>query len=191
MSSGPASVGANCVSVGPMMTGQGPASYPSVGGGSGVKMPSSPFPDLSSPRMTNSSLGLSDLGGGSGPNFPATPSDNMPLNPVGTPGGGPGGMGPSPGAGGPPGGPSGTGAPPGKMTPFDPISSMAQMSQQLTSQVSTFFYLTRIQYFLKNCFHFQFYFVIIFCSSRVILQTISQDCYLLALIWITPIAVLV
>ena len=123
MSGGPASAGTpgfNQNSAGSMMTGQGPASFPSnsmSGAGPNMKMPSSPFPDLSSPRMTNSSMGLSDMGGGC--NFPGTPSDNMPLNPVGTPNA----MGPSPVSG------------PGKTTPFDPITSMAQMSQQLTSQV--------------------------------------------------------
>ena len=62
MPGGPASVGApgfNQNSGGPMMTGQGPASYPTGPGGPGMKMPSSPFPDLSSPRMGG---GMGDMG---------------------------------------------------------------------------------------------------------------------------------
>ena len=122
MPGGPASVGApgfNQNSGGPMMTGQGPASYPTGPGGPGMKMPSSPFPDLSSPRMGG---GMGDMGNSSG-NYPGAPSD-MPLNPGGTPNNN---MGPSPISSGPAN---------NKMpTPFDPISSMAQMSQQLTSQV--------------------------------------------------------
>lgn len=108
-----------------MMTGQGPASYPTGPGGPGMKMPSSPFPDLSSPRMGGGGGGG---GGGMGDmnssgNYPGAPSD-IPLNPGGTPNNA---MGPSPISSGPPN---------NKMsTPFDPISSMAQMSQQLTSQV--------------------------------------------------------
>ena len=102
--SGPSSVGAPGgfnPNQGSMMTSQGPASYPS---GPGMKMPSSPFPDLSSPRMVGG-----DMSGGGG--YPGGPSDMVP-------GGVPSGMVPT--GGGP--------------KPFDPISSMAQMSQQLTSQ---------------------------------------------------------
>jgi hypothetical protein len=86
-----------------------------------MKMPSSPFPDLSSPRMGGGGAGMGDMN--SGGNYPGVPSD-MPLNPGGTPNNA---MGPSPISSGPSN---------NKMsTPFDPISSMAQMSQQLTSQV--------------------------------------------------------